>query len=271
MWTRRLSATLDSTVAFPRAAQVSTNTPGGRSAGSSLIRHVIPPDYVPHVRVHCDERNFHLVWSTHTYFIPSQPCFSHPACVIYLAEKQKINQDILTVCSKMNTSSQQHETQLPDSRRDKKERRAGIILRDGGRTRSGALSLRAQWSLFLHHTHRFGGENVWMHNSETVVAARIPLNNLQFGTWNMQPRGDQSLCMKRRHICKTFVHFQQLCMRLPSILTYSWSHKQRPSLTGSLGHLKSGHFSSGSHEKSAEGMHKAPVTTAVAKQLLKTS
>lgn len=47
--------------------------------------------------------------------------------------------------------------------------------------------------------------------------------------------------------------------------------KQRPSLTGSLGHLKSGHFSFGSHEKSAEGVHKAPVATAVAKQLLKTS
>lgn len=32
-------------------AQVSTYTAGGRSSGSSIIQRIIPPDYVPHVRV----------------------------------------------------------------------------------------------------------------------------------------------------------------------------------------------------------------------------
>lgn len=111
------------------------------------MRRAIPPDYVPHVRVHSGEKNFHLVRRTHTYFIlHSDPRSSPlPQCVSYLTEKtkEKNNQSYLHVCSKMNTSFQQRETRLPASRRVRSESRGGIMMRDGGRTVSGAPSLRA--------------------------------------------------------------------------------------------------------------------------------
>lgn len=114
-----------------------------------------------------------------------------------------------------------------------------------------------------------------MHSSETVVAARIPPNNLQFGTLNMQPREDQheeKAYLQNIHAFSAPVHAFTLNFNLfPIPRKLNFHLKHRPSLTGSLGHLKSGHFSFGSHEKSAEGVHKAPVATAVAKQLLKTS
>lgn len=120
---------------------------GGRCAGSSLMRRAIPPDYVPHVRVHSGEKNFHLVRRTHTYFIPhSDPPAPAPRkCVSYLTEKtkEKNNQRYLHVCSKMNTSFQQRETRLPASRRVGSESRGGIMMRDGGRTVSGAPSPHA--------------------------------------------------------------------------------------------------------------------------------
>lgn len=89
----------------------------------------------------------------------------------------------------------------------------------------------------------------------------------------MQPREDQEEAYLQ-NICafSATVHAFALDFNLfPIPHKLNFHLKQRPSLTESLGHLKSGHFSSGSHEKFAEGVHKAPVATAVAKQLLKTS
>lgn len=111
------------------------------------MRRAIPPDYVPHVRVHSGEKKLPLsTKDTHVLYPPLRPpLWSDPQCVSYLTEKtkEKNNQRYLHVCSKMKTSFQQRETRLPASRRVGSESRGGITMRDGGRTVSGAPSLRA--------------------------------------------------------------------------------------------------------------------------------
>lgn len=143
VWTRFLSATLLQYFLWP--AQVCTPVAGGRCAGSSLMRRTIPPDYVPHVRVHSSEKKLPLsTKDTHVLYPPFRPALESPSSVCYLAEKtkEKNNQRYLHVYSKMNTSFQRRETRLPLAA-GSEWKRGGIIMRDDGGTVSGAPSLRA--------------------------------------------------------------------------------------------------------------------------------
>lgn len=178
MWTWFLSATLLLYFLWP--AQVCTPVAGGRWAGSSLMRRPIPPDYVPHVRVHSGEKNFHLVRRTHTYFIlHSDPRSSPPPPSVWVIsqkkQKKKTTKVIFTSAPKWTPASSSVKL---DSQ-----------LAAGSGVKAGA---GLWWEMVVgqYQGHQVSVLNAdyWTHrpHSKMVVLVRFLPAALQVGRWNMK-------------------------------------------------------------------------------------
>lgn len=107
VWTWFLSVTQLQYFLWP--AQVCTPVAGGRCAGSSLMRRTIPPDYVPHVRVHSSGKKLPLsTKDTHVLYPPFRPLLESPLqCVLSHRKNKRQKQP------KISSRLLQNEDQLP--------------------------------------------------------------------------------------------------------------------------------------------------------------